>query len=115
MLEGSTQGKMGVGTTQGKTNYPLRESYATQVCRKTKRGPLARAHIELWLLKLLRLARFKRMLERYAEDLKEIFAGLAMAKAVFLTLALSHFCACAWHFLGQECLDERRAAGAGPE
>ena len=55
VLEGSTQGKMGVGTTQGKTNYPLRESYATQVCRKTKRGPLARAHIELWLLKLLRL------------------------------------------------------------
>ena len=39
----------------GKTNYPLRESYATQVCRKTKWGPLARAHIELWLLKLLRL------------------------------------------------------------
>ena len=31
MLEGSTQGKMGVGTTQGKTNYPLRESYATHV------------------------------------------------------------------------------------
>ena len=55
MLEGSTQGKMGVGTTQGKTNYPLRESYATQVCRKTKRGPLARAHIELWRLKLLQL------------------------------------------------------------
>eukprot|EP01043_Picozoa_sp_COSAG02_P114556 COSAG02_NODE_50866_length_317_cov_18.389908_1_plen_49_part_10 len=49
MLEGSTQGKMRVGTTQGKTNYPLRESYATHVCRKTKRGPLARAHIELRL------------------------------------------------------------------
>ena len=65
----------------------------------------------LRLAKLLRLARFKRMLERYAEDLKEVFAGLAMAKAVFLTLALSHFCACAWHFLGQECLDERRAEG----
>ena len=65
----------------------------------------------LRLAKLLRLARFKRMLERYAEDLKEIFAGLAMAKAVFLTLGLSHFCACAWHFLGQECLDERRAEG----
>ena len=48
-------GKMGVGTTQGKTNYPLRESYATHVCRKTKRGPLARAHIELRLPKLLQL------------------------------------------------------------
>ena len=55
MLEGSTQGKMGVGTTQGKTNYPLRESYATHVCRKTKRGPLAREHIELPLPKLLQL------------------------------------------------------------
>ena len=44
--------------------------------------------------------------QRYAEDLKEIFAGLAIGKAVFLTLGLSHFCACAWHYLGEDCRDE---------
>jgi CRP-like cAMP-binding protein len=54
----------------------------------------------LRLAKLLRLARIGRLLEKYCEDLREFYQAMAVFRAVCTTIAMAHWTACAWHFIG---------------
>ena len=56
----------------------------------------------LRLAKLLRLARLGRWLGKYAEDLREFYAGISIIKAVFTTISMAHMVACAWHYLAHD-------------
>ena len=54
----------------------------------------------MWTGKLLRLARIKRLMDKYAEDLEDVYQALAVVKVVVLLLSLAHYSACAWHYIG---------------
>ncbi len=55
----------------------------------------------LRLGKLLRLARIKRIMDRTVWNIPaELLRGFAVGKAMVITLVLSHFVACLWHYIG---------------
>ena len=39
-------------------------------------------------------------MDKYAEDLEDVYQALAVVKVVVLLLSLAHYSACAWHYIG---------------
>eukprot|EP01043_Picozoa_sp_COSAG02_P077724 COSAG02_NODE_17160_length_1024_cov_1.265946_2_plen_197_part_01 len=54
----------------------------------------------LRLAKLLRLARIGRMAERHCEDLRDLYQGMSVLRAICTTVLMAHWTACFWHSFG---------------